>query len=127
MISIVSISGLLLALFLPGFCITLLFFREANFLERVMLSITFSIMIAIAIGIALGYNKEVKNMTGGITPANVWKWELAITSALLGLVLIINWRSISFKNMQALLKKTQIKGRIQFKKEEKEPVKYKKL
>lgn len=90
MISVISILGLLLALFIPGYFITLIFFREVNALERIMLSITFSIMISIAIGISLGYNRNVKEITGGINPYNVWKWELIVTSILLVAVLFLH-------------------------------------
>ena len=94
MISIVSIFGFLFALFLPGFFITLIFFREVKFLERLLLSITFSIMLAIAIGIGLGYDRNVAQVTGGITPYNVWRLELAITGVLALVAAAVNFSSI---------------------------------
>ena len=125
MISIISIIGLLLALFIPGFLITLIFFREVNLLERLMLGITFSIMISIAIGISLGYNKEVKEFTGGINPANVWLWELIVTSVLLAIVLFIHRQKLKpdyILNLRKRFKTPNIKM-----KKEKEFVKYKRL
>jgi len=89
--------GLLFALFLPGFFITYIFFREVKLLERIVLSITFSIMIAVAIGISLGYNENVKNITGGINPQNVWLWELVVTSVLGLLAWFINRKQINLK------------------------------
>ena len=125
MISIISIIGLLLALFIPGFLITLIFFREVNLLERLMLGITFSIMISIAIGISLGYNKEVREFTGGINPTNVWLWELIITSALLAIALFIHRQKLKpdyLLNLRKRFKTPYIKL-----KKEKETVQYKRL
>jgi uncharacterized membrane protein len=88
------ISGFIFALFLTGLLLTLIFFKEVKILERMLLSITFSIMLTIALAIMLGYNEEVKNITGGITAANLWKWELAITGILSLVALIVNWKKI---------------------------------
>ena len=125
MISITSLIGLMFALFIPGFFITLIFFREVNWLERVMLSITFSIMLSVAIGISLGYNKEVKGFTGGIIPSNVWMWELIVTSALLAVVLIIHRQELKPEYVLNLKKRFKTPN-IKLKKE-KEVVQYKKL
>jgi len=88
------ISGFIFAMFLPGFFLTLIFFKEVKLLERMLLSITFSIMITIALAIMLGYNENVKNITGGITAANLWKWQLWITGILGFIVLIMFWKNI---------------------------------
>jgi len=88
------ISGLIFALFLPGFLITLIFFREVKILERILLSIAYSIMITIAIAICLGYNEQVKNITGGINSFNMWKWELIITFCLAAITLFIYRKKI---------------------------------
>ena len=115
----------MLALFIPGFLITLIFFREVNLLERLMLGITFSIMISIAIGISLGYNKEVREFTGGINPTNVWLWELIITSALLAIALFIHRQKLKpdyLLNLRKRFKTPYIKL-----KKEKETVQYKRL
>jgi uncharacterized membrane protein len=102
------ISGLLFGMFLPGFFISLIFFKEAKWLERILLSITYSIMITIAIAIGLGYNEAVKNITGGITSFNLWKWELIITS-ILALITIIMYR----KNIPTLVQSLKnVKKRI---------------
>lgn len=82
------ISGLVFGMFLPGFFITWIFFREVKWLERVSLSVAYSIMITITIAISLGYNENVKNITGGITSGNLWVWELIITG-ILGLIAYI--------------------------------------
>ncbi len=125
MISLLSIIGLLFALFIPGFLITLIFFRESEALERIILSITFSIMLSIAIGISLGYDKNVKEFTGGINPKNVWLWELITTSALLAVVLVMHRQKLAINNLMNLRKRFKTPG-IKLRKE-KESVKYKKL
>ena len=123
---IISIIGLLFALFIPGFFITLLFFRESDILERVMLSVTFSIMISIAIGIGLGYNKGVKEITGGISPMNVWIWELIVTAVFAVPALIANRKNINLKSIKNLADKLRVKAKSLSKNEE-EIVKFKKL
>ncbi|MBI2557991.1 DUF1616 domain-containing protein [Candidatus Woesearchaeota archaeon] len=125
MISIISILGLLFALFIPGFLVTLIFFRESELLERIMLSITFSIMLSIAIGISLGYSKNVKEITGGINPKNVWMWELIITSVLFAVVLVLHRQKLTMDKIMNLRKRFKTPN-IKLRKE-KEPVRYKKL
>ena len=121
--SFIAFFGLLFALFLPGFLITLISFREVKVLERLLLSITFSIMIAIAIGIGFGYDKNVKDITGGITPKNVWYSELVITGLLFIVAAIIHRKNISFNNIKALQGKIKIKN----KRKPEETIKYKEL
>lgn len=121
MISFVSIFGILIALFIPGFFATLIFFKGISLLERLVLSITFSIMIATTIGIALGYNQEVKNITGGVNPANVWKWELIAASSLGFIALIVNFKYINLKSL------FRFKIPVKKFKREKEIVNYRKL
>ena len=99
---IMAIFGFLFALYLPGFFITMLFFRESKRLEKIVLSITFSIMIAMAIGIILGYNENVKNITGGINSYNVWKLELGVTALLLLATLIVYHKNLTPSGMKAL-------------------------
>lgn len=123
--SITSIIGLLLALFIPGFCITWIFFREVKVLERILLSVTFSIMISIAISISLGYNQNVKSYTGGITPGNVWKWELVITGFLMTVAYLVNRHRIKFNNIPAIIR--GYKNKTPKLSKPKEIVKYKKL
>ncbi|MBT4352055.1 hypothetical protein HOD20_05995 [archaeon] len=73
-----AIGGFLIALFVPGFLIVYLFFEELEILEKISLSIALSITTTIFMGIFLGYNEYMKNLTGGITQANVWKYSLNI-------------------------------------------------
>jgi len=119
MISLVSILGILMALFIPGFFMSLIFFRRITFLERMVLSFTFSIMIATSIGIALGYDKEVKDITGGVNPSNVWRWELVATGILGIIALIVNIKDINLKGLPKI-KPVKLKR-------EKEIVKYRRL
>lgn len=118
-----SILGLLFALFLPGLFVTLIFFRELKLLERVILSITFSIMISVAIGISLGYDADVAHITGGITSFNVWKWELITTSVFGFLALAVNRKRLGvFANL-----KQKCSAAIRKLSKEKEVVSFKKL
>lgn len=78
-----AIAGTLFAFFIPGYLIVLLSFKELNNLEKIALSIVISIMIAVAIGIFLGYNENMKNITGGVTEKNVWIYELMVSTILL--------------------------------------------
>ncbi len=77
------VIGLILALFLPGFLIALIFFKELEALEKVGLAFVFSIMIDIIVGLFLGYNEYMKNLTGGIIARNVWIYLSLITLILL--------------------------------------------
>lgn len=90
----INIFGILFGMFIPGYLITLIFFREVKIIERMLLSITFSIAITIAISIGLGYNENVKNITGGIAPTTVWIWELLITAILFLIAVIVNRKEI---------------------------------
>jgi hypothetical protein len=92
--NLVMIMGFVFALFLPGFFVTMIFFRHSKWLEKLLLSVTFSIMIALTIGIVLGYNKEVAQITGGISPANVWQWELFVTGFFFILALGVNYKEL---------------------------------
>lgn len=80
---IVAVIGALFALFVPGYLVTLIFFKELKLLQKIALAITFSIMIDVAIGIFLGYNENMKNITGGVTSENVWFYSLIVTGFLL--------------------------------------------
>jgi uncharacterized membrane protein len=77
------IIGLPLALFVPGYLLALIFFKELNTLEKIGLGFVLSICVDIAVGLFLGYNKTMKDMTGGITAANLWIYLGAITIMLL--------------------------------------------
>ena len=76
------IVGLPLALFLPGYLIALIFFKELDTLEKIGLGFVLSICVDIAVGLFLGYNKAMKDFTGGITAWNLWIYLSAITLAL---------------------------------------------
>ena len=87
------IAGLALALFIPGYLIVLLFFRELKFLERISLSLVLSICVDIVIGLFLGYNKYMKELTGGITALNLWIY-LSIITVCLFLIYILKKKLI---------------------------------
>ena len=122
MISIISVLGVLFAVFIPGFFVTWIFFREIDFLQRMLLSATFSIMVSMAIGIALGYNESAKIYTGGITPKAVWTIELSVTTFTAIAALAANMDSVK------KFRFSQIKDKFKIKKiEDKEQINYKKL
>lgn len=83
-----AIIGALFAFFIPGFLIVLIFFKELNKLQKVALAVVLSIIIAVAIGIFLGYNETMKNLTGGVTAYNVWVYELVVSGILLVIYLL---------------------------------------
>lgn len=73
------IIGLPLALFLPGYLIARLAFKELDELEKVALGFVLSIALDIIVGLFLGYNETMKNITGGITAFNLWLYLGTIT------------------------------------------------
>ncbi len=77
-----AIIGALFALFIPGYLLVLIFFKELNNLQKIALAIVLSIIVAVSIGIFLGYNETMKNLTGGVTEYNVWVYELVISGIL---------------------------------------------
>ncbi|MFH1592029.1 MAG: DUF1616 domain-containing protein [Candidatus Woesearchaeota archaeon] len=66
------IFGLLFSLFIPGFLVTLILFKELDLIEKIGLGMVLSICIDIALGLFLGYNEYMKNLTGGIIARNIW-------------------------------------------------------
>jgi uncharacterized membrane protein len=92
------IVGLPLALFVPGYLLALIFFKELDSLEKIGLGFVLSICVDIALGLFLGYNKRMKDITGGITATNLWIYLGAITLSL-AIVCIIQ-RTRSSKNKQ---------------------------
>jgi len=80
------IVGLPLALFIPGYLATRIFFKELDELEKVALGFVLSIALDIIVGLFLGYNETMKNITGGITAFNLWLYLGVIT-----ILLIIVW------------------------------------
>lgn len=83
-----AIIGLAFGLFIPGFVLTHILFKQQELLERIALSIGLSIAIDVFTGLFLGANKTMKDITGGITEANVWFYLTAVTAILL-LILFI--------------------------------------
>jgi len=80
------IFGLLLALFLPGYLLARLFFKELAELEKMAIGFVLSIAIDIFVGLFLGYNEFMKNLTGGITSFNLWLYLGSIT-----IILFVVW------------------------------------
>ena len=80
--------GLPLLLFLPGYLVVLLLFKELGKIEKISLAFVISIFIDIVVGLFLGYNKYMKNLTGGITELNLWIYMTLITVFLLAIYII---------------------------------------
>lgn len=77
-------AGLPLALFIPGYLVAITWFSELDRLEKIALGFVLSICIDITVGLFLGYNKTMKDITGGITALNLWIYLGSITLALAG-------------------------------------------
>jgi uncharacterized membrane protein len=89
-----AIIGLAFALFIPGFLLTKLLFKDQETLETIAFSITFSIVIGIFLGLFLGANEIMHFLTGGITELNVWFYMVVITLILAILYLLKQKRII---------------------------------
>jgi len=85
-----AIAGLVMGLFIPGFLLTLILFKELDLLERIALSIGLSIAIDIFVGLFLGANKTMKMITGGITEFNVW-FYLVVVCVILLFIFVLQW------------------------------------
>jgi len=77
-----AVIGLAFALFIPGYLIVLLAFRDLTRIEQIALAIGLSIMVDIMLGIFLGYNKHAAAVTGGINAYNVWFYMITLTTGL---------------------------------------------
>jgi len=85
------VFGLILTLFLPGYLVARIFFKELAELEKVAIAFVISISIDIFLGIFLGYNEQMKNLTGGITASNLWL-HLSLIALILLVVYMIKRR-----------------------------------
>ena len=90
-------ATLLFTLFIPGFFIVQMCFKEMNKPEKLALMIAISIMVTTAIAIILGYNQEAAEMTGGISSKYLWRFHIIVSFILSSLYLfkekpITRWR-----------------------------------
>tara|TARA_Y100000310_G_C20606168_1_gene775581 strand:+ start:526 stop:870 length:345 start_codon:yes stop_codon:yes gene_type:complete len=83
-----AIVGILFGLFIPGFLLSLILFKKIDILERIALAIGLSIAIDVLVGLFLGANKTMKEITGGITELNVWLY-LVFISVVLALIYVL--------------------------------------
>lgn len=83
-----AILGFAFGLFIPGYLTTLVFFKELKTLEKITLGFILSVCIDIIIGLILGYNENMKNLTGGITARNIWL-SLILISIIMSIILAI--------------------------------------
>jgi len=87
-----AIIGLAFALFIPGFLLTKIIFKEQEILETIAFSIAFSIGIDIFLGLFLGANETMYKLTGGITELNLWFYLLIITAILTVILILQKYR-----------------------------------
>ncbi len=92
-----ALIGLAFALFIPGFLLTKVLFKDQEILEMIAFSIAFSIAIDIFLGLFLGANETMFEITGGITELNVWFYLIIIT-IILGIVYLLKWKGLILKN-----------------------------
>jgi len=97
------IIGLPIVLFIPGYLVTRIFFKELEELEKIAMGFILSIIIDIAVGLFLGYNETMKNFTGGITTPNLWIYLSSITVVLFCIYLIRNQDEV--KQVEKWIKK----------------------
>ncbi len=83
-----AILGLAFGLFIPGFLLTKIIFKDQDPIEMVAFSVTFSIGIDIFLGLFLGANETMASITGGITGVNIWYYLIIIT-IFLGFIFIL--------------------------------------
>lgn len=80
------VTGIPLVLFLPGYLAARIFLKELEELEKIAMGFVFSIAIDIVVGLFLGYNKYMRDLTGGITAFNLWLYLNSIC-----ILLIVAW------------------------------------
>ena len=83
-----AILGLSFGLFIPGFLLTKILFKDQDPLEMVSFSVAFSITIDIFLGLFLGANETMASITGGITEFNIW-YYLVIITVILGFIFLL--------------------------------------
>lgn len=87
-----AILGLVFTLFLPGFLLTKIIFRDIDILETIAFSVVFSIAFSIALELFLGANKTMYDLTGGITEFNLWFYEIGFTIIFFCIFLVVQNR-----------------------------------
>lgn len=74
--------GLVFFFYLPGYFLVKIFFNSSKQEEKIILSILFSIVIGMSIGVFFGYDRAQALRTGGFTADNLWVAELLLTALL---------------------------------------------
>jgi uncharacterized membrane protein len=73
--------GITFVFFIPGFLITLLFFEEESWHIKALFSVVISICFTVFLGLLLGFNETMKNITGGLS--KTWHYMLLFCGLLL--------------------------------------------
>lgn len=87
--------GLVFSLFLPGFLIVELWFKNLNKLERYAYSIVFSLMISMVVSIFFGYNQNQFNRFGGLIQSNIFMTEVFIILLLIFIMFLKNMKTFN--------------------------------
>jgi len=85
---LMTLFGLLFVFFIPGFLITRILFDNIELLEKILLSILMSVGFYVFLGMFLGFNETMKNITGGLSTFNIWIYTIIINSLLLAAYLL---------------------------------------
>ena len=87
---ILQFLGFLFVLVVPGFLLTMIFFKDEPLLEKIALVVLMSIGFTTALGVILGFNEFTYRITGGLSRMNVWVYSAAANALLLGYYLYQN-------------------------------------
>ncbi|MBS3146274.1 hypothetical protein J4471_01105 [Candidatus Woesearchaeota archaeon] len=85
--------ALVLVLFVPGYLIVQIFFKNITILEKITLSISFSIIISFIISIMLGFIKVAEKVYG------FNRYYFSITLAVLSILFFMIWYFLARKNI----------------------------
>jgi len=91
------IFGLLFGLFLPGYLLMKIFYDKQKGVERFILIVALSLAVDVLIGLSLGGNHIMKDLTGGITVLNVWVYMIFVCLVLFVVFLVKKIVSVSKK------------------------------
>ncbi len=86
------IVGLLFFFYLPGAIIVYAYFDREKKITKALLTVAFSIMIGLIVGIFFGYNRTQARIFGGFTTTNIYLGEVIVILALTIIALIRRYK-----------------------------------
>lgn len=78
---ITAIICIFFVLFIPGYLLSLLLFKDVDVFERVAISVVLSIFVDVFVGLFFGATKYNKMITGGITVFNIIAGLIVVSAA----------------------------------------------